>query len=50
MFDGGAPCFEGGGVLAIGPRLCRSTPLCCDLPHCLCAPPRLASIQYVGIH
>lgn len=50
LFDGGAPCFEGGGVLAIGPHLCGSTPLCCGLPHCLCAPSRLASIQYVSIH
>ena len=42
--------FEGGGVLVIGPRLCGSTPLCCGLPRCLHTPPRLACIQYVGIH
>lgn len=40
----GCPCFVWGwGV-------CCSPPLCCGLPHCLCAPPGLAFIVYGDIH
>ena len=40
----GAPLFREGWDVCRSPPPCRPTPLCCGLPHCLCAPPRACTL------
>ena len=44
------PCLVGVPLFREGVGCLLQPPLCCGLPHCLCAPPGLAFIVYDDIH